>query len=272
MMECEYYRELISCLVDGELSEAEEKELADHLNVCPECAALHAAFADLSSLIEEDMEDAPESLCVNVMAELRRAEIIKKNRRKSAVKAVLATAACAVFVIAAGRLGGFKAADTAVSYTNTAVFDVAAMSEAETFAVPAEAPADMPTETNTNTTGGTMFMAAAPMAPAAAAEEAVEDGAAMEFSTFSVRQTNTADEGMGEDKVHDWQSLNELLNGEAVENVELPDYPIMSLTAFDEGVYYSLSFFEAENGLYYFDPMDGVLKFTEISPDVLANF
>ena len=270
MMECEYYRELISCLVDGELSEAEEKELADHLNVCPECAALHAAFADLSSLMEEDMEDAPESLCANVMAELRRAEIIKKNRRKSAVKAVLATAACAVFVIAAGRLGGFKAADTAVSYTNTAVFDVAAMPEAETFAVPAEAPAEE------MKTGGTMFMAAAPMAPAASAEEtaeeAVEDGAAMDFSTFSVRQANTADEGMGEDKVHDWQSLNELLNGEAVENVELPDYPIMSLTAFDEGVYYSLSFFEAENGLYYFDPMDGALKFTEISPDVLAKF
>ena len=268
MMECEYYRELISCLIDGELSEAEEIELADHLRACPECAALHAAFADLSSLMEEDMEDAPESLCVNVMSELRRAEIIKKNRRKSAVKAVLATAACAVFVIAAGRLGGFKAADTAVSHTNTAVFDVAAMSEAETFAVPAEAPAEE------IKTGGTMFMAAAPMAPAAAAEaeEAVEDGAAMEFSTFSVRQANTADAEMADDKVYDWQSLNELLNGEAVEDVQLPDYPVMSLTAFDEGVYYSLSFFEGENGLYYFDPMDGVLKFTEISLDVLAKF
>ena len=256
-MNCEYFRELISCLIDGELSEDEEAALADHLEICPQCAAMHAAFAGLSSVITEDMENAPESLCANVMAEIRRAEILKKNRRKSAIKAVLATAACAVFAIAAGRFADFKPADTAVTYT-TAVYDMAAAPEAETFAVPADMPAE-------NTNGS--FVAAAPMAPMAM-EEASADNSVAEINSFSLRQSSSENE-----EVADLMSLYEVLNGTAVEGeVQLPDYPVLSLTAFHEGVYYSLSFFETENGLYYFDPLDGALKFTSVTCDILANF
>ncbi len=265
-MDCEYYRELISCLIDGELSEDEEAALADHLEICPECAAMHAAFSQLSSLVAEDMEEAPVSLCANVMAELRRAEIVGKSRRKSAIRSVLATAACAVIAIAAGKFVEFKAADTSVSFTKTAVYDVAVMPESETFAVPADMPAE------TNATNGAMFMAAAPMEPAAV-EEAAEDSAEAQISSFSMREPSVADTGSGNSEAHDWQSLSEFLSGVAVEEaVQLPDYPVVSLTAFHEGVYYSLSFFEAENGLYYFDPMDGVLKHTDVTWDILANF
>ena len=253
-MNCEYFRELISCLIDSELSKDEEAALADHLEICPECAAMHAAFSGLSSAIAEDMEEAPVSLCANVMAEIRRAEIIKKNRRKSAIKAVLATAACAVFAIAAGRFGDFKSADTAVTYT-TAVHDMAVAPEAETFEVPAE---------NTN---NTTFVAAAPMAPMAM-EEVSADNSVAEISGFSLRQPAAETE-----EPLDLMSLYEVLNGAAVEGeVQLPDYPALSLTASHEGVYYSLSFFETENGLYYVDPLDGTLKFTSVNCDILANF
>ena len=252
-MNCEYFRELISCLIDGELSKDEEAALADHLEICPECAAMYAAFTGLSSVIAEDLEEAPVSLCANIMAEIRRAEIIKKNRRKSAIKAVLATAACAVFAIAAGRFADFKPADTAVTY-NTAVYDMAAAPKAETFEAPAE---------NTN---GTAFVATAPMAPMAVEEAA--DNSVSEISSFSLRQPAAEAE-----EPIDLMSLYEVLSGVAVEGeVQLPDHPVLSLTASHEGVYYSLSFFEAENGLYYFDPMDGALKFTSANCDILTNF
>ncbi len=257
-MDCEYFRELISCLIDGELSKDDKAALADHLEICHECATMYAAFSNLSSVIAEDLEEAPASLCANVMAEIRRAEIIKKNRRKSAIKAVLATAACAVFAIAAGRFADFKSADTAVTYT-AAVYDMAVAPEAETFAVPADVPAE-----NTN---GTAFVAAAPMAPMAI-EESAADNSVAEISGFSLRQPSNAN-----DEVPDLMSLYEVLNGVPVEGeVQLPDYPALSLTAFHDGVYYSLSFFESDNGLYYFDPMDGALKFTSVTCDILANF
>lgn len=262
-MDCEYFRELISCLIDGELSKDEEAALADHLETCPECAAIYHAFSQLSAIVAEDTEGAPENLCANVMAELRRAEIVKKNRRKSAIKAVLATAACAVFVIAAGRLGGFK--------TGSTVNESAVVYDMQTAAVESyAAPADMPAEA---ANGAVMFMA--PAAPAAMAEpEAMEESADISMDSFSIRQANTmADGAMVEVEAHDWAELSQLLNGQPVSGEPaLPDTPVLSLTVLHEGVYYSLSFFELDSMLYYFDPIEGVLKSSLVSLENLANF
>ena len=57
-MNCEYFRERISCLIDGELSKDEEAALADHLETCPECAAMYRAFKELSCIMEDDLEEA----------------------------------------------------------------------------------------------------------------------------------------------------------------------------------------------------------------------
>ena len=48
MTECEYYQQLISQRLDGELTAAQEHELAEHLSRCADCRAVDAAFRALS--------------------------------------------------------------------------------------------------------------------------------------------------------------------------------------------------------------------------------
>lgn len=258
MSGCEYYQELISCLLDGELSADEEAALADHLEICPDCAAMHGAFAALSRTMAEDMEEAPESLCVNVMAELRRAEKLKKNRRKRAIKAALATAACAVFVFAAGRLTGFGGSSN--ENASVAVYDVK-MAKTESFAVPADAPAaaaPQMAEDGAAVTGGAIVTADMSAAEFdAMMEAAAEEAAPMEANAFSLSR---ADSGAGA-VVLDWYSVNELLGGTpVVGELALPDSPILQLTAQADGVFYTLVVYELDGLLYYLDPTDGILK------------
>ncbi|MBQ7896218.1 MAG: zf-HC2 domain-containing protein [Oscillospiraceae bacterium] len=265
MIGCEYYQELISQLIDGELTKDEESELAEHLQNCPECAAMHRAFAELSAIMEEDMEDSPEMLCPNVMAELRRAEILKKNRRKSAIKALFATAACAVFVIAAGRLSSFNGTESAVTgSTNAAAFDTAVVAESKAFAVPADAPAEAVPET-------AMITAAAPAAPAPMPE--TEESADMSINSFSLKQADIAmDAGAGTLETLEWLHISEKLNGQPMEGEpQLPDSPALNLTVFNEGVYYTLNIYQLEDSICYIDPLDGVLKQSFSDIETLAN-
>lgn len=104
MSSCEHYQELISRLVDDELSAEEQAVLVSHLEHCPDCAALVQAFQSISGVIAEDLEEPPEALSENVMAELRREAIKTKNRKKRRWKGPLATAACLAVVIAAAWL------------------------------------------------------------------------------------------------------------------------------------------------------------------------
>ena len=104
MSSCEYYQELISRLVDDELSAEEQAVLVSHLEHCPDCATLVQALQSISGVIAEDLAEPPEALSENVMAELRREAIKTKNRKKRRWKGPLATAACLAVVIAAAWL------------------------------------------------------------------------------------------------------------------------------------------------------------------------
>ena len=81
MSGCEYYQELISRMLDEDISRDERAALAEHLGTCRECAAMYQAFSALSDTISSGMVDPPEELTDNIMAELRRSEIRRKNRR-----------------------------------------------------------------------------------------------------------------------------------------------------------------------------------------------
>lgn len=95
MSECEKYQEHISLMIDGELSESESTALAEHLKVCPECSAVYAAFSALSSELSSKLAEPPVGLHENVMAQIRRDNIKKKNSRLSKpIKNILAAAAC----------------------------------------------------------------------------------------------------------------------------------------------------------------------------------
>ena len=114
MNDCEYYSELISSMLDGELSGQQCEAVQKHIELCPDCKAMYDAFSALSAALSDGLEDAPDGFAENVMAELRRTEIKKKNSRKAQVKRIIAAAAC--FVVIAGavtvfpRVGRAKAA------------------------------------------------------------------------------------------------------------------------------------------------------------------
>ena len=101
MNSCTYYQELISSLVDGELNEEENEALMLHLNTCSRCNAMYAVFHDLSDILSEDPEPLPEGLHENIMAGVRRSEIMKKNRRmrRIGLRTAMTAAACAVLVL-----------------------------------------------------------------------------------------------------------------------------------------------------------------------------
>lgn len=45
MTDCEKCREMISCLLDGELSQAEQSFVREHIAACPECRSVYDALS-----------------------------------------------------------------------------------------------------------------------------------------------------------------------------------------------------------------------------------
>ena len=126
MNNCDMYQELISRLVDGELSREEYAALDAHMENCAECSAMYAVFASLSDIIGGEDEALPEDLHENIMAGVRRSAMIKNNKRRLSrpVRNALAAAACAAFVLFASRgLAPEKAAETVLNESQTAAMD-----------------------------------------------------------------------------------------------------------------------------------------------------
>lgn len=147
MSGCEYYQELISRMLDEDISRDERAALAEHLGTCRECAAMYQAFSALSDTISSGMIDPPEELTDNIMAELRRSEIRRKNRRMPRqMKNLIAAAACAAVVIAAvggAAIVGNHRNETAVYESRTSRISSGNISTAgeENASVEAPAPA-----------------------------------------------------------------------------------------------------------------------------------
>ena len=99
---CEYFQELISRMLDEDISREERAELAKHLENCPECSMMYRAFSSLSDAISCDLEEPPEDLADNIMADIRRSEIVRKNRKRMPrqIKSYIAAAACVAVMIA----------------------------------------------------------------------------------------------------------------------------------------------------------------------------
>ena len=57
MKDCAYYQELISRLVDREITPEEGEELAAHARECEECRAVYTAFVSLSDALCAARED-----------------------------------------------------------------------------------------------------------------------------------------------------------------------------------------------------------------------
>ena len=99
MSECERFQQMISELLDGELTEVEQAELQAHMADCPDCAAMYDAFAEVSEALkaEAESEPLPAALHENIMAKVRVAEKAKKTHGTIVrLRPILAAAACLV--------------------------------------------------------------------------------------------------------------------------------------------------------------------------------
>lgn len=67
---------MISCLLDGELSEAEQSLVREHIASCPECRSVYDAFSAVSEQMHEE-EPLPDGLHEKIMSGIR-----QSRRRK----------------------------------------------------------------------------------------------------------------------------------------------------------------------------------------------
>lgn len=102
MTDCEKCREMISCLLDGELSQAEQSFVREHIAACPECRSVYDAFSAVSAQLHEE-EPLPDGLHEKIMSGIK-----AKPKKKTGIVWIkyLSVAACLALVIFAGVKSG----------------------------------------------------------------------------------------------------------------------------------------------------------------------
>ena len=102
MIDCEKCREMISCLLDGELSQAEQSLVREHIASCPECRSVYDAFSTVSEQMHEE-EPLPDGLHEKIMSGIK-----AKPKKKTGIVWIkyLSVAACLALVIFAGVKSG----------------------------------------------------------------------------------------------------------------------------------------------------------------------
>ena len=306
MSSCEKYQELISRMVDGDLSQKEQKELLAHIETCPECAALYQAFSLLSDKISGELEESPLDLRDNVMAEIRREEIRRRNRLPNILRAVMSAAACLAVIV--GVYLGVSL--TRGNHLNTAAFQSsdAAAAEEKAIAAPTEAleekPAapqlaagdPAPAEEPESAEEAPRLFADSAAAPEAAEEPEADAPAAQTANALDAAPAaapaeepapeedaapvDEAEEELDEEpetfELRGWDLslLRSLLGGspaerEAEELKGCLRYRILLIT---EKQSLELPVYELDGVLYYLDPVEETLYQAELTPEELDLF
>ena len=113
MKDCLEYEELISALVDGEVSDKDRVRLKAHLETCPACAELFAAYRSMSKTVAAPEVEPPETLRDNVMrqvkGERRESRKVIFIRRFAGIAAALVVVA-GLYIVGKGLFGGANSA------------------------------------------------------------------------------------------------------------------------------------------------------------------
>ena len=287
MSPCEKYQELISRMVDGELTAREEADLADHIESCTACAALFRAFSAISEQIGGDLEEAPLDLRENVMAQIRREEIRKKNRIPTIFRAVMSTAACAAIVF--GVYLGVTL--TKKAQISTAAYQDAPAAAEERMVLAAEsAPEALETEEAAEEALPEEEPAPTPMPDAAPAEAAEEPAAPMlgAGAAAAADEPKEADadnvaafDSKEEEETPVWDFshwdlslFRELLGGEeaGLTREELEPSLIGCAMVRSGSELAEFRLYELDGKLYYYDPVRDAVFEAELSPAEWVEF
>lgn len=104
-MKDEYFAELISRRLDGDLTKEEQDELYAHLADCPECRKLAEDMLFISSLADESMVEPPDTLSASVMRSVK-AEKSRRKRLIPGLSGVLAASVAVVLLVRGGYFSG----------------------------------------------------------------------------------------------------------------------------------------------------------------------
>ena len=98
MSDCERCEEMISALLDGELTEEEEAEVRAHMAGCEQCSAMYEAFAAVGAAVAA--QDVPDTLHGGIMAKVRASEKARRTHTKIVrFRSVFAVAACLAVLV-----------------------------------------------------------------------------------------------------------------------------------------------------------------------------
>lgn len=267
------YQELISRLLDEDttITAEENAALQAHLSECPDCSAMYQAFSAMSGFVGGELEEPPEELRENVMAEIRREEIRRKNRRSIGWTGFVAAAAVLALVIGfSPRILGQNPDSIAASVepAGGSVYAAAAENYAEPRTIPtaeeedyaAEYGADYDTEN----------------APAAAAPESYEDEEdyGVTWEGENPYEVDAApEESFYDENAEEKLSMDSLLSCLSGIETDL-DFNALQLTPVylvdtDAGV---LQIYRYNNRLYFTDPLSGIPCAAGCSEAALLRF
>lgn len=177
MSGCEKYQELISAMLDGELSTEKTVELSVHLARCPECRAMYEAFSAMREANEDDMQDMPAGLHDRIMTGVRAEAKRKKRGIMTYLRPYVSAAACVAVIIAAvlavrgtGIIGG-GTGSSAPAAANAAEPELYSYAMDTSGASAAASEQEVPAELPDGMDEGALFAASGDTETAAAPEE-----------------------------------------------------------------------------------------------------
>ena len=97
-MNCDTALELLSAMLDGELTDTEAERLQSHLAACESCRAVYDELVMIDAAVRDDQAEPPDALRENVMTAIR-AEQRQKTTRKTRSWLLLGIAAAAALAL-----------------------------------------------------------------------------------------------------------------------------------------------------------------------------
>ena len=115
-MDCTYFRELGSAIIDGEATDAEIQKFNEHILTCDECKTWFETIKILKNETADMRADAPAELKARVMMGVKNAN--KKPSIFSRFKFTAVAAAVAIIIFAANGFSGSAPEESAQQDTN----------------------------------------------------------------------------------------------------------------------------------------------------------